>query len=80
MSYLLTFVTGGLAVFARPPACRVTALFYGLFKPVNSGGSLLAAFSGRRQQGRFADPVLLVKGVSVSKRQEKASAWRVVGA
>jgi uncharacterized protein DUF4386 len=76
--YLLTFVTGGLAIFARhglvvdgnPAATAtnmlaheslfrlgtagdllvvasyiaVTALFYGLFKPVSRSGSLIAAF------------------------------------
>jgi hypothetical protein len=75
--YLLTFVTGGLAIFARRGLVvdgdatatvtnivahearfrlgtagdllvvawyvAVTALFYGLFKPVSKGGSLLAA-------------------------------------
>jgi Domain of unknown function (DUF4386) len=78
--YLLTFVTGGLAIFARHGLVvdgnaaatatnivaheslfrlgtagdvlvvawyiAVTALFYGLFKPVSRGGSLLAACFG----------------------------------
>src|SRR3981189_1439078 len=54
--YLLTFLTGGLALFVRGKlgsaaglsagACyiAVTLLFYGIFKPVNRNLSLLAAF------------------------------------
>jgi len=54
--YLLTFLTGGVALVARgrlgfaagliAGACyiAVTLLFYGLFKPVNRNLSLLAAF------------------------------------
>src|SRR2546425_5941921 len=54
--YLLTFLTGGLALFVRgrlgsaagliAGACyiAVTLLFYGIFKPVNRNLSLLAAF------------------------------------
>jgi hypothetical protein len=53
--YLLVFLTGGLALFLRSSwgsaagliagACYiiVTLLFYGIFKPVNRGLSLLAA-------------------------------------
>ena len=54
--YLLTFLTGGAALFVRgrlgfaagliAGACyiAVTLLFYGIFKPVNRNLSLLAAF------------------------------------
>ena len=54
--YLLTFLTGGVALFARgrlglvagliAGACyiAVTLLFYDIFKPVNRSLSLLAAF------------------------------------
>jgi len=54
--YLVTFLTGGLALFVRgrlgvaagliAGACyvAVTLLFYGMFKPVNRGLSMLAAF------------------------------------
>jgi hypothetical protein len=54
--YLLTFLTGGLALFVRGKlgsaaglsagACyiAVTLLFYGIFRPVNKNLSLLAAF------------------------------------
>src|SRR6267142_178198 len=54
--YLLTFLTGGLALFVRGKlgsaaglsagACyiAVTLLFYGIFRPVNRNLSLLAAF------------------------------------
>ncbi|HYM78236.1 MAG TPA: DUF4386 domain-containing protein [Candidatus Dormibacteraeota bacterium] len=54
--YLLTFLTGGFALFTRgrlglvagltAGACyvAVTVLFYGIFKPVNRSLSLLAAF------------------------------------
>ena len=54
--YLLTFLTGGVALFVRgrlgfaagliAGACyiAVTLLFYGIFKPVNRNLSLLAAF------------------------------------
>jgi len=54
--YLLTFLTGGVALFVRgrlslvagliAGACyiAVTLLFYSLFKPVNRSLSLLAAF------------------------------------
>lgn len=54
--YLLTFLTGGIALFVRGSlglaagviagACyvAVTLLFYGIFKPVNRRLSLLAAF------------------------------------
>ena len=54
--YLLTFLTGGVALVARgrlgfaagliAGACyiAVTLLFYGIFKPVNRNLSLLAAF------------------------------------
>jgi len=53
--YLLTFLTGGAALFSRGPAAMaaglaagasyvaVTLLFYALFKPVSRGLSLLAA-------------------------------------
>jgi Domain of unknown function (DUF4386) len=54
--YLLTYLTGGLALFVRGKlgsaaglsagACyiAVTLLFYGIFRPVNKNLSLLAAF------------------------------------
>ena len=54
--YLLTFLTGGVALFVRgrlglvagliAAACyiAVTLLFYDMFKPVNRSLSLLAAF------------------------------------
>ena len=54
--YLITFLTGGVALFVRgrlglvagliAGACyiAVTLLFYGIFKPVNRSLSLLAAF------------------------------------
>src|SRR5713101_8289703 len=56
--YLLTFLTGGVALFVRgrlglvanliATACyiAVTLLFYDMFKPVNKSLSLLAAFFG----------------------------------
>ena len=56
LSYLLTFLTGGVALFVRgrlglvagliAGACyiAVTLLFYDIFKPVNRSFSLLAAF------------------------------------